>query len=417
MGTFFRMTPGGSLTVLYNFCVQPNCADGSSPTWLVLGADGNFYGTAFGGGAYANGTVFKITPRGMLTTIYSFCALPNCADGAAPFGLIQATDGNLYGTTDQGGAGNSGTVFKVTPGGALTTLYSFCSQANCTDGSTPYATVIQGTDGNFYGTTGYGGAYNSGTAFKVTPSGKLTTLHSFCAEANCADGFFPQSALVQAANGNFYGATGSESGGVVFKINAAGALQVVYSFCAKPDCTDGDDPFAGLTLATDGNFYGTILQGGTSGDCAGSQGGGTIFRVTPGGTLTTLHHFNGTGYFVIGTLLQATSGTFYGPAEFGGPSNPDCSGSYGTIFSLDVGLLPFIETLPTSGKVGEGIRILGKDLTGATSVSFNGRAALFNVVSPTEIETNIPEGATTGFVTVTTPAATLKSNGEFRVRQ
>jgi uncharacterized repeat protein (TIGR03803 family) len=417
-GNFFRMTASGSLTVLYNFCVQPNCADGSSPNWLVLGADGSFYGAALGGGAYSNGTVFKITPDGTLTTIYSFCALPNCGDGSTPFGLIQATDGNLYGTTVSGGAGNSGTVFKVTPEGALTTLYCFCSLANCTDGSFPAATVIQGIDGNFYGTTELGGAYNEGTAFKVTPSGKLTTLHSFCAEANCVDGGVPLSALVQAASGDFYG-TAQGEWGVVFKVTAAGAFQVAYGFCTgntPPNCTDGWDPLGGLTLATDGNFYGTTVSGGTYDNCY--QGCGTIFRVTPGGTLTTLHNFNGTdGNFVYGTLLQATSGTFYGPDSAGGPSNPDCGGGCGTIFGLDVGLRPFIETLPTSGKVGEGIRFLGNDLTGATSVSFNGTAAQFNIVSPTEIETRVPDGATTGFVTVTTPAATLKSNVQFRVRQ
>ena len=217
---------------------------------------------------------------------------------------------------------------------------------------------------------------------------------------------------MQAANGDFYG-----TANLIFKISAAGAFQTVYSFCTQPNCTDGLFPVGGLTLATDGNFYGTTTNGGTYDNCA--DGCGTIYRITPGGTLTTLHDFNGTdGNFVYGTLLQATSGTFYGPDLQGGPSNnPACFPGCGTIYSLGVGLGPFVETMPTSGKAGEEIRILGNDLTDATSVSFNGTAAALTVISSSEIETHIPTGATTGFVTVTTPAATLKSNVKFRVRQ
>jgi len=179
----------------------------------------------------------------------------------------------------------------------------------------------------------------------------------------------------------------------------------------------------GLAQGTDGNFYGGTLAGGTSSNCSytGIVGCGTIFRLTPGGTLTTLHSFDGTdGNFMINGLLQDTGGNFYGQTWTGGISS--CPGNVGgggcgTIFWLSVGLGPFVETLPTSGKAGQGIRILGNALTDATSVSFNGTTALFNVVSATEIETRVPDGATTGFVMVTTPSATLKSNTKFRVRQ
>ena len=293
----------------------------------------------------------------------------------------------------------------------MTTLYSFCSLANCTDGSSPYATVIQASDGNLYGTTEVCGAYNGGTVFEVTPSGKLTTLHSFCTPPDCVDGVYPQSALVQAGNGDFYG-----TANLIFKISPAGTFQTVYTFCTQPNCTDGLYPVGGLTLATDENFYGTTTNGGTNDNC--NEGCGTIYRITPGGSLTTLHNFNGiNGNFVYGTLLQATSGTFYGPDLQGGPSNPACFPGCGTIFSLAVGLGPFVETLPTSGKPGQEIRILGNDLTDATNVSFNGTDAAFTVISPSEIATHIPTGGTTGFVTVTTPAETLKSNVKFRVSE
>src|SRR5690242_18060429 len=155
---------------------------------LVQGTDGNLYGTTYLGGANASGEVFKITPSGLLTTMYSFCTQPNCTDGSNPAaGLVLSTDGNLYGTTRSGGPYDGGTVFKITPSGTLTTLYSFCAQAGCPDGAGPCAGLIQATDGNFYGTAGAFGASEYGTVFKITPSGTLTTLHSFMGH----DGVFP----------------------------------------------------------------------------------------------------------------------------------------------------------------------------------------------------------------------------------
>lgn len=289
-GTFFKITPSGSLTVLYSFCAQPNCTDGSTPFWLVLGTGGNFYGTAFSGGAYNNGTVFKITPGGILTTLYSFCALPNCADGATPSGLVQGIDGNFYGTTEGGGnSTQNGVVFKITPEGALTTLYTFCSQTNCADGGDAAPALIQATDGNFYGTAQLGGANSDGTVFKITPEGTLTTLYTFCSQPNCTDGSLPNSSLVQGANGNFYGTTeaggvyggANGPGGTVFRITPKGTLTTLYSFCAQTNCADGVTPpnLGGLVLATDGNFYGTTNGGGNSTACAG--GCGTVFKITP----------------------------------------------------------------------------------------------------------------------------------------
>lgn len=185
-GAAFKITPGGKFTTLYDFCpLGLPCSDGTFPSdGLVQAIDGDFYGTTSGGGANAWGTVFKITPSGALTTLYSFCSQgvwPNCLDGYDPYAaLVQAAKGDFYGTTLYGGAGGSGTVFKVTPSGTLTTLYTFCSQSNCTDGSSPYGVLVQATDGYLYGTTAWGGAYGFGTVFRITPSGALTTLYSFC---------------------------------------------------------------------------------------------------------------------------------------------------------------------------------------------------------------------------------------------
>src|SRR6266436_2185129 len=215
-----------TLMTLANF-VGPN---GANPLFapLAQGTDGNLYGTAQAGGAHQQGTVFKVTPAGTLTTIYSFCG-QSCGDGSAPYaGLVQATDGNFYGTTQSGGAHLLGTVFRITPRGALTTLHSF----NLTDGSSPEAPLIQGTDGNLYSTTynGGNGGGDYGTVFKITTSGVLTTLHNF-------------------------------------------------------DDTEGKGIVAGLVQTSDGNFYGAAGQGGASGY-------GSVFMMTPVGVLTVLHSFN-----------------------------------------------------------------------------------------------------------------------------
>jgi uncharacterized repeat protein (TIGR03803 family) len=418
-GAVFKITPGGTLTTLYSFCAQSGCPDGANPYGaLVQATNGNFYGTTLEGGANGNfGTIFKITPSGALTPLYSFCSQPRCVDGANTYaGLVLATNGDFYGTTSGGGANGQGTVFKITPSGTLTTLYSFCSLSNCADGGEPEAGLIQATNGNFYGTTAVGGANggdgeNYGTVFEITPKGKLTTLYSFCSLSDCADGFFPIAGLVQATDGNFYGTTGAggaNQGGSVFKITPSGTLHTLYSFCSLNNCTDGANPEAELIQATDGNFYGTTSSGGANGSY------GTIFQITSGGILTPLYSFCSQsdctdGWSPVAGLLQNTNGSLYGLTVYGGADED------GIIFSLSVGLGPFVETLPTSGKVGKAVKILGTDLTGATSVAFNGTAATFKVVSSTEITTRVPTGATTGTVELTTPSGTLNSNVVFRV--
>src|SRR5262249_50663939 len=157
-------------------------------------------------GDFGGGIVFKVTPGGTETVLYSFCAQAGCADGSNPrAGVVIDAQGNLYGTTFHGGAQNAGVVFKVTPAGSETVLYSFCSQSGCTDGSHPQAGVVLDANGNVYGTTDTGGANGKGTVFKVTPAGTETVLHSFCSQSRCADGASPQAALTLDANGNLFG--------------------------------------------------------------------------------------------------------------------------------------------------------------------------------------------------------------------
>jgi uncharacterized repeat protein (TIGR03803 family) len=299
----------------------------------------------------------------VLTTLYRFCSKKHCADGDEPTaGLVQGTDGKFYGTTGNFGANGHGTVFKITLGGTLTTLYSFCSQGGCTDGSYPEAGLIQDTTGNFYGTTSIGGTNNDGTVFKITPSGTLTTLHSF----DGTDGALPQAPLVQGTNEIFYGTTVQDGhnryGGTIFKTTPSGTLTTLYSFCQQGGCADGEYPVAALVQDTNGNFYGTTLVGGTTG---------------------------------------------------GACTLPD---GCGTVFSLSVSLGPFIETRPTSGTVGTAVTILGTDLTGVTNVRFNGIESKFTVVSGSEITTTVPKGATTGPVRVITPSGKLSSNVPFTVK-
>jgi uncharacterized repeat protein (TIGR03803 family) len=393
-GTVFRITPGGTVTTLYSFCAKSKCADGSTPYGgLALGTDGNFYGVTFVGGTLNAGTVYKITPAGKLTTLHSFAF----SDGYNPYdALVLGSDGNYYGTTTFGGAHLAGNVFKMTPQGVVTNLHSFSTS----DGSEPEAGLIQGTDGNFYGTTYTGGgAGGYGTAFKITPAGVFTSLHSF---DDSVDGRAVVPGLVEGNDGNFYGAaSGGPTGyGTIYSMTPTGTVTVLHNF----DVTDGDNANT-LVLGTDGNFYGTTIGGGVNGD-------GVVFEITPSGSYTVLHTFTGPdGDFIFAGPMQATDGNVYGTTQLGGSKND------GTVFQLKVGLGAFVKTVPVSAKVGAGVKILGNSLPGATSVTFNGSAATFHVVSATEITTTVPAGATTGTLQVTTPSGTLSSNVGFRVMQ
>ncbi len=390
-GEVFNISPSGTLSVVYSFCSQPGCTDGSNPyDPLVQASDGNFYGTTYSGGANNGGTVFKLTPAGELTTIYSF---PYGANVTA--GLIQASNGYLYGATIS-------SIFKISTKGKFKTVYDFGS------GTLPN-TLIQVSSGDFYGTTYAGGAHGLGSVFKMTAAGKLTTLYSFC--SGCAVGQYPDASLVQGSDGNFYGSTYDAGGygyGTIFEITPKGKFTTLLSFD-----NNGANPTAALIQGTDGNFYGTASNGdGLNDPCVA----GCAFEMTPSGSLTDLFSFDNPAYgdHPIGGLIQDTNGNFYGTTDIGGPGGNGADS--GTVFELVTGLGPFVTTTPTFGKIAAKVVILGTDLTGTTSVTFNGTSAAFTVVSATEITTTVPPGATTGTVEVATPSGTLASNAPFVVK-
>ncbi len=424
-GNVFKMTPKGLLTTLYSFCDQSDCSDGNDPgVGLVLGVDGNFYGTTNYGGTSSScvdgcGTVFKITSNGTYTVLHSF----DSSDGAHPGALVLSSDGNLYGTTSSGGSNNScsfenfpgcGTLFKITTAGTLTTLHNFSGP----DGFAPYAPLIQAIDGNFYGTTFAGGAYNScktgptpscGTVFKITPEGTLTTLHSF--DGN--DGANPTAALLQESNGNFYGTTwdfGEPIGldcaytnptcGTYFKITPTGKLTTLHYFAGG---YDAGNPTSALIRATDGNFYGTSVYGG--------GGNGDIYEISAGNVVTSVVGYGLVeGINPIGGLVQATNGVVFGTFT-------NCLNyCRGTVFSMNLGLEPFVTFVLPAGNVGATVQILGQNLTRTTSVTFNGvKATSFTVVSDTYMTAVVPSGATSGPVVVTNRTGTLTSNKNFTV--
>ncbi len=341
-GTLFKLTPSGTLTTLVSF----DGANGSNPqAGLVLGDDGNFYGTTSGGGSGGYGSVFRVTTNGALTTLVAFdgvsgvgpmagltlgddgnfygttfepgggtmfrmtpggvfsrlTALGN-ANGAVPNGLTQGSDGNLYSTTEAGGDAGLGTVFKLTTNGNLSTLASF----NSLNGANPVAALAPGRDGTFYGTTAGGGSGGYGTVFSVTTNGALTSLVAF----DSANGANPQAALTMGSDGDFYGTTegGNSGGGTVFKVTTNGTLTTLIAF----DGANGNEPLAGLTTDSNSNFYGTTSDGGT-------WGYGTVFKLTTNGTLSTLNAFDSAdGANPIAELTQSSDGNFYGTTSEGG---------------------------------------------------------------------------------------------------
>lgn len=329
-GTVFEIGSDSKLTVLHSF----DPAEGRMPyAGLVRARTGKFYGVTSSAGAGLYGTVFEITPTGHLTTLHSFCSEPNCTDGSTPYGgLVEGSNGNFYGTTYAGGANGHGTVFEVTPTGKLTTLYSFCAQAQCTDGAPFFASLIEGRPLNLYGTTATGGAYGAGTVFEITRKGRLRTLYSFCSQAHCADGSTPFAGLVQGRNGNFYGTTTegglNGTGGTIFEITSAGRFTTLYSFCSQPNCADGSNPYSGLVQGSDGNFYGTTHWLGAK------ENGGTVFEITPGGKLRTLYSFCAQpgcvdGLSPVAELIQGSTGKFYGSTFEGGIYGANDCGGYG----------------------------------------------------------------------------------------
>jgi uncharacterized repeat protein (TIGR03803 family) len=318
-GTMFKLTPSGTLTTLHSFGawngVNPNSG-------VIQAADGNFYGTTESGGANLySGEVFKMTPQGVFSILYSFCALPNCADGDSPNGVIQGADGNFYGVTSVGGANNFGSIYQLTPQGVLTTLHSFDS----TDGAYPGQPLVQANDGNFYGATRDGGNSSCtdgcGTVFKITPDGTFTSLHSF----DSTDGASPFAALIQGTDGNLYGTTwggGSTDEGTIYQITLGGNLTTLYTFCSQTNCTDGAVPSGGLMQNTSGLFYGTTTYGGNPNCGLSGFGCGTLFSLNmnlgPFVTFVNSQAKVGQSVEILGTGLSGTTAVSFNgtPATF-----------------------------------------------------------------------------------------------------
>jgi uncharacterized repeat protein (TIGR03803 family) len=412
LGAIFKISPAGALTVLYSFAGS----DGQNPaSGLTLGTDGNFYGTTFVGGTLGYGTVFKITPSDDLIVLYNFT---NGEDGAYPLAPpVEGVDGNFYGTTCGGvvcyNGGSLGTIYKITTSGKLTSLYQFDN----THGYDPVAPLVLGADGSFYGTAEYGGTGGHGVVFKLTPAKigkvKYKVLYNF----DRRHGQSPAGPLVQATDGNFYGTTvaGGKTAtgqGEIFKITSQGGLTVLYSL----DGSQSGGPFAGLVQATDGNFYGANRYGGKGSNC-GDNGCGATFQISPKRQFLILHNFDlATGSAPYVTPFQHTNGTIYGDTQEGGTGDVGCAaGTCGVFYSWSAGLPAFVSLLPYAGKVGKTVEFLGQGFTGTTAVTFNGTPANFKVASDTYLTATVPAGATTGFVTVTTPGGSLKSNKKFRV--
>jgi uncharacterized repeat protein (TIGR03803 family) len=266
--------------------------------------------------------------------------------------------------------------------------------------------LLLGTDGNFYGTTDNGGIYNCGEVFSISAGGTFTVVYSM----DCSSGGNPDGEMVQAQDGTFYGTDygwGKFSWGTVYKLTPQGVFSDLHDFTGNPD---GGGPYAGLIQGTDGNFYGAASGG------AGSAANGNLYKINSQGALSLLHTFVGTdGANPYGGFFQHTSGTFYGGTVNGGIGTK-CTNGCGTFYKLDMGLGPFVVLLPTSGKIGSKVEALGQGFTGTTSVSFNGMAAVFTVHKDTYLTAKVPVGASTGFVTVTTPTGTLTSNKQFVIR-
>src|SRR5208282_1858392 len=326
------MVPAQAQTysILYNKFGKGKGKDGDQPAGLVQDSEGSFYGTTASGGAYNNGTVFKLSAKGVLKLLYTFKVSP---DGASPqAGLVlDPRNGNLYGTTELGGKYGVGTVFEVNASGIETVLYNFGAG---TDGAYPVAGLIMDSNGNLYGTTEKGGVYNNGTAFKLDNTGATEIwLYSFAGYPT--DGEYPTAPLVLDNTGNLYGTTqegGAQNNGTVFRLDPTGGETPLYSFKGSQN-GDGASPYAGLVLDAVGNLYGTTAAGGDQGNF------GTVFEVDTAGTgETVLYTFAGEpdGAYPEADLAMDAEGNLYGTTISGGTYNNGSVFELGSTYSEKV---------------------------------------------------------------------------------
>ena len=429
-------------------------ADGSHArefSILAQGRDGNIYGTTPEGGSYGYGTAFKLTPEGAFTKLHDFDGIN---DGRRPDGgLTLGKDGYFYGTSSRGGAFDEGVVFKMTPVGAITVLHHFgpIAPSGRGDGRFPASAPIQGRDGNLYGTTFGGGAYGSGTIYKISRDGTFALLFSFLNDPSAGLaplGYYPRAPLLQGRDGALYGTTtygtNATGSGVVFRVTTGGAASTLYAFRGS----DGAYPHGPLVEGTDGNLYGTTSSGG-------SLGGGTVYKLTKAGMLTTLHEFASSsiaGYSTYAGLVQASNGNFYGvtstnsksgagklfevtpsggytqQASFGyqpgatpyatpflhtngkiyGLTYAGSSFGHGAVYSVDLGAPGLINAVPSAAKAGATVVLLGA-VADATGVSFGGENATFSGTGSTYRTAVVPKGAATGHITLMTPTGSVQT--------
>ena len=405
-GTVFKVSASGTYTQVATM----TSTEGQACNGLILATDGNFYGTCFNGGDNGNstGTFFKVTPTGTVTVLHNFDGtFSGTTDGCYPAGVpVQASDGNFYGTTQLCGVNDAGILYKITLSGTETVVHAFSSS---TDGSQPMGALIVGSDGNLWGTTNTSGVDNAGTVFRTSLTGTFKTIYNFTgctATTSCA----PHAGLIQGTDGNYYGTTeqgGANNEGTVFKVTSGGVFTLLHSFSVTGD--NGAYPVEPLAQGTDGILYGV----GT--DCfGGGCSPADLFQVTTKGVFTDVYNFpdfggnsNSDPY---SPLLLSTTGTFYGTTYEGGTSNA------GTVYSLANGQSAFIALQQSIGKEGSSVNIFGQGFSSSSVVKFGGTAATkITRTGSTFIQTTVPAGALTGLVTVTSGSTTLSSLKTFKV--
>jgi uncharacterized repeat protein (TIGR03803 family) len=400
-GTVFRVTPDGTKTDLHSFLAS----EGRPYGGLTLGLDGYLYGVTSGGGSAGRGSIYKISTSGAFSVVHSFNGTTEGTPYNGNAAPVQGADGNFYGSVSDGlSTGNYGVIYKMTPAGSMKVLYTFNGTYRYPFG------IVQGADGSFYGTAESAGtAGNHGIVFKITAAGKFTVLHTFAGSPS--DGNQPYGSIIQAADGNFYGTTttgGQNNLGTIYKMTPKGVLTIIHSFANN---TLGYKPLAGLIQATDDKLYG-----------AATAPGGVLFQSNSAGGYTSLVKFTGTTGLYPGSnpqipLVQHTNGTLYGDTVYGGSGTVHCgtSANCGVLYSLDMGLKPFVILMTTSGKAGKSIQILGNGLSAATKVTFGSASASFKVVSDTYMTAVVPPTATSGPLVVTAPSGVRTSSKNFKV--
>jgi uncharacterized repeat protein (TIGR03803 family) len=401
-GAVYKISPTGTESVVYSFPgTFANCFSG-----LTIGSDGNFYGTCFStpGG---NGAIFQLTPAGVFTDKHDFNG--GSGDTEPVYAPIQATDGNYYGTTGDYPF-TCGNIYKLTSAGTYTSLHTF-SGSDCG----PASSLFQASDGNLYGTL-YSCAISpsgGGCVYKISTAGVFKEIYGFA-----STGLNPCTGVIQAKNGNLYGATnqgGTNGSGGIYKLTTAGVFTDLHDF---NNTTDADCGYSvgrttvNLLQVTDGNFYGVNGYGGPN-------GAGSIYKLTSANVFTPFLFPNPTvdGNFPLTTLLQNTNGLVYGATESGGPTS--CNPCQGIFFSVATGDAAFVNLEPTqkTGLVGSSVGMFGQGFSSSSVVKFGGVASISVTLSGTTYLTaKVPVGAKTGAVTVTTGSTTLTSPQTFKVK-